>query len=138
MNGKIKEIKYCPAKREPFVNMDSTLIEYKGISSDFHYGDEVPLSVYFDMGGTEYPDGFCTGKFFPNIVVDQIDDKSFRIKPDQIIQIGQVRLSVSKIKKCFSDCPVESKQECLYNGACVFAKVLDEGEIKVGDSISLQ
>lgn len=137
MNGKIKELKYCPKKGSPFVDMDTAKIDKKGISDDFHYGDEIPLSIYFERGGEEYPDGFCAGKFFPNIVIDELSDQGDSLKIGQTIKIGQVQLSINKMKRCYSDCPVPNKSNCRYNDSCVFASVISDGDIKIGDTISV-
>lgn len=129
MNGKILEIKYCPQKGSPFINVDDVNIDKKGIPSDFHYGDEIPISIYLENDGHEHENGFCTGKFHPNIVI--------RVMPDNENEIGDVVLKVRKKKKCYSDCPVSDKDGCKYNSTCYFAEVVSQGEIKIGDTISM-
>ncbi len=77
------------------------------------------------------------GVFGENILATGIDFKSLRL--GTLFEIGQVKLELMQIgKKCHTGCKIQKLTgKCIMPAEGVFARVLEGGEIKVGDEIKV-
>ena len=79
--------------------------------------------------------GLCFSRFKENILFDGITP--LIIAPGVRLKIAEVHLEISDIlKSCFDECPlINSEQNCLLAGQCLFAKVIQGGFVKIGDQM---
>lgn len=75
------------------------------------------------------------GDFAENILTEGIDLKAQPV--GSILRIGAVKLEVTQIgKECHADCEIRRiTGNCVMPTEGIFAKVLNEGEIRAGDRI---
>ena len=81
--------------------------------------------------------GVVPGAFGENLVVEGID---FRALPvGTLLRCGDVLLEMTQIgKECHNDCVIKQQTgECIMPREGVFARVLEGGEIHVGDEVTL-
>ncbi len=114
----------------------------QGLKDDSHAGDwhrQVSLLSYdrvleFNEKGANVGHG----DFGENLVVEGIDFKSLPV--GTILKAGNVVLKMTQIgKECHSHCEIYKKMgECIMPREGVFAVVLKEGTISVGDEMTVQ
>ena len=78
------------------------------------------------------------GDFAENILTEGIDLKAQPV--GSILQIGNVKLKVTQIgKECHADCEIRRLTgNCVMPTEGIFARVLNEGEIRAGDAITAE
>ena len=143
-NGRVRAI--CISEKRGTVKHEvdmATLIPHHGIEGDAHAGDwhrQVSLLSgskvdEFNRKGAEVKNG----DFGENIIVDGIDVKELPV--GSILFIGRcakLRLT-QKGKECHSHCQIYKRMgDCIMPREGVFAEVLEGGEIKKGDMISVE
>ncbi|MFA6848792.1 MAG: MOSC domain-containing protein [Selenomonadaceae bacterium] len=110
-----------------------------GMSGDAHAGDwhrQVSLLSFekveeFRARGANVADG----AFGENLLVEGIDFKTLPIGTK--LKCSEVELEVTQIgKKCHSNCEIFTMVgDCIMPREGIFARVINEGEIKVGDNL---
>ena len=113
-----------------------------GIEHDAHAGKwhrQVSLLSYdkteeFNQKGAFVADG----DFGENLLVEGIDFKSLPV--GTILKAGNVTLRMTQIgKECHSDCAIRRRVgDCIMPREGVFAEVLEGGEIRPGDEMSVE
>ena len=112
-----------------------------GIENDAHAGKwnrQVSLLSYnkveeFNANGANVVDG----DFGENLLVEGIDFKSLPV--GTILHCGTVTLRMTQIgKECHSHCAIHQRVgDCIMPREGVFAEVLEEGDIKAGDEMTV-
>jgi len=112
-----------------------------GIAGDAHGGDwhrQVSLLSYdkilqFNALGA----GVSHGEFGENLVVEGIDFAA--LPPGSQLKCGQCVLEITQIgKECHSHCQIYHKMgDCIMPREGVFARVVRDGDISVGDTLEL-
>lgn len=110
-----------------------------GMTGDAHAGDwhrQVSLLSFekveaFRVRGANVADG----AFGENLLVEGIDFKTLPVGTK--LKCGEVELEVTQIgKKCHSNCEIFNMVgDCIMPREGIFARVVHEGEIKVGDNL---
>ncbi len=82
--------------------------------------------------------GVIPGAFGENLVVEGFDFRSLPV--GTLLRCGEVLLEMTQIgKECHSHCAIFQKMgECIMPHEGVFARVLEPGEIRVGDEMTLE
>lgn len=117
------------------------LLVNHGIEGDAHAGNwhrQVSLLSYdkiveFNRQGA----GVTHGAFGENLVVEGID---FRILPiGSVFSVGSAKLKMTQIgKECHAHCAIYYRVgQCIMPHEGVFAEVIEEGEIAVGDKMTV-
>lgn len=140
--GKVLAVCTSPAKGTPKQNVqEGNFIQDFGIEGDAHAGKwhrQVSLLSYdkieeFRKRGAEVEDG----AFGENLVVEGID---FRVLPvGTRLACSDVVLEITQIgKECHHGCQIFQKMgDCIMPREGVFAKVIREGKIRVGDEMTI-
>ncbi len=142
LKGIVRAVCVSPAKgteKRP-VESGHFLKDY-GIENDAHAGKwhrQVSLLSYdkvkeFNAKGGSVVDG----DFGENLLVEGIDFKSLPV--GSIIRAGSVTLRMTQIgKECHSHCAIFHRVgDCIMPREGVFAEVLEEGEIRAGDEMTV-
>lgn len=81
--------------------------------------------------------GLCTGKFAENITTEGII--LYKLEVGTRLRVGEILLEISQIgKECHQKCAIYKKMgECIMPTEGVFARVLEGGEVRSGDSIQV-
>lgn len=118
------------------------LIEGFGLQGDAHGGKGHRQVSLFAQESVDKMkalgiDGLCTKKFVENITTEGIKLHAFKV--GNRIKVGEAVLEISQIgKECHMDCDVfAQKEKCIMPTESVFARVIEGGIIKTGDSIEL-
>lgn len=113
-----------------------------GLEGDAHKGDwhrQVSLlgKESIDKIKALKVDGLCSKKFSENLTTEGI--VLYEIPVGKKIRIGEVVLEVTQIgKECYKGCKIrELAGECVMPKEGIFARVLENGYIKVGDKIEI-
>ncbi len=79
--------------------------------------------------------GLCTKRFHENITIEDLDLKDLKV--GNILSIGKSLLEVTEVgKRCFPDCNLrKDKSPCPLTKGVIYAKVLTDGAIYVGDIV---
>ncbi|WP_352419652.1 MOSC domain-containing protein [Proteiniborus sp.] len=82
-------------------------------------------------------DGFCANRFYENLTIKDLDTSKLTIGQEFII--GSVIFKITGLgKRCFPECNIVKRfGECSLKHGVVFAKVIKEGIVKVGDNLYL-
>lgn len=120
----------------------AVLIKDFGIEHDAHAGKwhrQVSLLSYDRV--TEFNrqgGGVTDGDFGENLLVEGIDLKALPV--GTILKSGTVTLRVTQIgKECHSDCEIRRRTgDCIMPREGIFAEVLEGGEIRPGDVLTVQ
>lgn len=143
LNGKKGIVKaVCISEKKGTAKRDvkaCTFIQNWGLEKDAHAGNwhrQVSLLSFdkveeFRSRGAKVSDG----AFGENLLVEGFDFKSFPI--GTIFKCNEVELEITQIgKKCHSECEIfHQVGDCIMPREGVFARVLQGGEIKVGDEL---
>ena len=141
---KVEGLKISLEKKKPLIAKDELILCSLGIEGDRHAdGGDKQISVYSieaqeaDLNETK---GLCYNSYEANITVSGIDLKG--LKAGDIIKIGNGGVSVvitSHKGRCFDECEkFNAKKYCTLRANALYAKVLNEGVIKLGDEIVLE
>ncbi len=142
MRGVIKSINISRKKGKKKVPVSSaTLIANYGIDKDAHAGDPIRQVSLLSTSDIERMkrDGLNInfGDFAENLAVDGIDVLSLKIG-DKIL-ISSAVLEITQIgKECHTRCNIYKQVGyCIMPESGVFMRVIDGGEIKVGDIVEV-
>ena len=143
MRGTIRAVCISPAKgTEKRPTEKGVFIRDYGIENDAHAGKwhrQVSLLSYEKVqdfnrrgGGAE------DGDFGENLLVEGIDMRSLPV--GTVLKAGTVTLRLTQIgKECHSDCAIRRRTgDCIMPREGVFAEVLEGGEIRAGDAVTVQ
>ena len=143
MQGTVRAVCTSPEKgTEKRPAEKGVFIRDFGIENDAHAGKwhrQVSLLSYdsvqeFNRRGADVKDG----DFGENLLVEGIDLKNLPV--GTILKAGTVTLRLTQIgKECHSGCAIRERTgDCIMPREGVFAEVLEGGEIRAGDGMSLQ
>lgn len=142
IKGKI--IAVCSAPEKGMIKKEineGLLVKGKGLEGDAHFGfahRQVSLISMEDVKTmlTKLPT-LVPGSFAENLTTEGIDLS--RLKIGDRLKAGEALLEVSQIgKECHYDCEVfKLTGECIMPKKGIFAKVMENGKVKAGDSIEL-
>jgi MOSC domain-containing protein YiiM len=119
------------------------LLENYGLKGDAHAGkwhrqlSLLDMSSIDKMRGQGYELKF--GDFAENITTEGLENL-FKLPVGQKIKIGkEILLEITQIgKKCHHDCEIrQTIGDCVMPREGVFARVINGGEVKAGDSIKI-
>ena len=143
IQGRIRAVCISPEKGTVKRPVDSAmLIKDFGIEHDAHAGNwhrQISLLSYERV--TEFNrqgGGVTDGDFGENLLVEGIDLKSLPV--GTTLTSGTAILRVTQIgKECHSDCEIRQRTgDCIMPREGIFAEVLEGGEIRPGDSLTVQ
>jgi len=82
--------------------------------------------------------GLCSGKFAENITTEGI--VLYELEIGTKLRVGEVLLEISQIgKECHQKCAIYKKVgQCIMPTEGIFARVLEGGKIKPGDTIQVE
>ncbi|MDR5586823.1 MULTISPECIES: MOSC domain-containing protein [Clostridium] len=119
----------------------ANLVKDFGIENDAHAGNwhrQVSLLSYekiedFKAKGAEVNDG----AFGENVIVQGFNLKDLPI--GSLLTCGNIKLEITQIgKECHAHCEIYKKMgECIMPTNGVFAKVIEGGQMKIGDEIEI-
>ncbi|WP_252226770.1 MULTISPECIES: MOSC domain-containing protein [unclassified Clostridium] len=119
----------------------ANLVKDFGIENDAHAGKwhrQVSLLSYekiedFKAKGAEVNDG----AFGENVIVQGFNLKDLPI--GSLLTCGNIKLEITQIgKECHAHCEIYKKMgECIMPTNGVFAKVIEGGQMKIGDEIEI-
>ena len=119
------------------------LVANYGISGDAHAGDwhrQVSLLAdeSIDQMRKDHVSGLVSGAFAENMITRGIDVKNLPLKTK--LRIGAALLEITQIgKECHNDCEIRrAAGRCVMPTDGVFARVLEGGLVKPGDSITIE
>jgi MOSC domain-containing protein YiiM len=141
--GSVYRLSISAKKGEKKTNVDRVQLDYQlGIVGDAHGTTErqVSLLPIESFSKLEAPDlTINPGDFAENITTRGLDFS--HIKIGMKLKIGQsARLEVIQIgKECHEDCVIRRKVgDCIMPREGVFARVIDPGEVQIGDPIEIE
>lgn len=113
-----------------------------GLQGDIHGGPGDKQVVLFGIEGMEKlkkasKKGLCFERFSPTLVTEGVELFVFPVGTH--LKIRDAGLEISRIgKRCYPDCDlVQAKTPCIMPKEVVFARVIKEGLIRVGDEIQV-
>ena len=119
------------------------LITGYGIDGDAHAGDwhrQVSLLAdeSIDLMRKDHVPGLLSGAFAENMITRGIDLKNLPLHTR--LRIGPVLLEITQIgKECHNDCEIRrAAGRCVMPTDGIFAKVIEGGLIRPGDSIAIE
>ena len=143
LRGKIRAV--CISSEKGTVKRPTEkgiLIEHHGIENDAHAGKwhrQVSLLSYesveaFNRKGA----GVTDGDFGENLLVEGLDLKNLPV--GSVLSVGTATLRLTQIgKDCHNDCEIRRRTgDCIMPREGVFAEVLEGGEIRPGDEVSVR
>ncbi|MCL2286961.1 MAG: molybdopterin-binding protein [Firmicutes bacterium] len=142
ITGKIIAVCISEAKGTPKQNINTCLLKPDwGLENDAHGGSwhrQVSLLSYdkvqkFNHGGANV----SHGDFGENLLVEGIDLAALPVRT--LLKCGTALLEVTQIgKECHSKCQIYNKMgDCIMPREGIFAKVLQEGQVSVGDMVEV-
>jgi MOSC domain-containing protein YiiM len=140
--GEVSKIYLCKIKKQPRVEIsEGNFLKDFGLEGDAYSeaGIEKQVPVFFDEARNSLEQeplpGLCFPRFLETIRISGI--KADSLKTNDIIQIGEAVLQVSKIrKKCYPECKIiQDNRHCALSLDVRFCKVLNTGKIRKGDSV---
>lgn len=80
-------------------------------------------------------DGLCVNRFYENLTIKYLDISKLSIGQELII--GSVIFEITGLgKRCFPECNIAKRLgECSLKHGVIFAKVIKEGTVRVGDKL---
>lgn len=140
---KIEGLKISSEKKKPYIPKDEIYLCNMGIEGDRHAdGQDKQISVYSieaaEIDKTEMQ-GLCYGSYEANLMLSGVDLKA--LKKGDVLKIGESAsvMITSHKGKCFDNCDkFNAKLYCTLRANALYAKVLTEGVVKVGDEIVLE
>lgn len=144
MIGKLSSIYICKKKgaitesiSQAFLNEKYGLIgDYKSESSDRNRQLSILLCKDRENIDKNYRNiGLCTRRFKENILIEYFD--SSQLSPHTRLKVGESKIEITSVgKKCFKECEIViNKEFCPLKEGTLFAKVVEDGIIKVGDTV---
>lgn len=141
--GKVRAVCLSAEKGTPKHNVGrGEFLVRHGLKGDAHAGDwhrQVSLLSYqkiedFRSQGAEVSDG----AFGENLVVEGIDFRNLPV--GTLLRCGEVVLEMTQIgKECHNHCEIFKRMgDCIMPREGVFAKVIREGTITVGDELYVE
>ena len=142
MTGRIVAISISTEKGVPKTNVPSAvLVENWGLHGDAHAGAwhrqvsllaEESIAAMRAKGADVHP-----GNFAENLTTTGIDIAARRV--GDRLRIGAALLEVTQIgKECHAHCAIYQQiGDCVMPREGIFARVLDGGEVRVGDTIEV-
>ncbi len=119
------------------------LIAGYGIDGDAHAGDwhrQVSLLAdeSIDQMRQEHVSGLVSGAFAENMITRGIDLKNLAVTTR--LRIGDALLEITQIgKECHNDCEIRrAAGRCVMPTDGVFARVMEGGSIRPGDTITIE
>lgn len=143
LKGTIRAVCVSPEKgtvKRPVKS--AVLIRDFGIENDAHAGKwhrQVSLLSYESV--TEFNrkgGGVTDGDFGENLLTEGIDLKNLPV--GSVLKAGSATLRLTQIgKECHSDCEIRQRTgDCIMPREGVFAEVLEGGEVRPGDALTVQ
>ena len=139
MSGVIERIRIYPEKGAAGNDVaEGRLIKGQGLEGDFHAkGGERQISLRFAESRAPQPGmeekGLCFSRFKENITIRGID----RVASGMRLAAGEAVLEISgETKNCHEECPLfEAGKRCSLAGMSLFAKIIQDGIIRVGSEL---
>lgn len=134
----IEDILLKPSKEKRILSLQRCTIYEDGIEG-YTKGDKaislVDASIYDENIENEVK-GICFNKFYGNLVIRNMNFDELKV--GDILEIGSVKIEITQVgKQCFKECNLVRKGiECRLKTSCAFARVLEQGNIFVGDVIN--
>jgi MOSC domain-containing protein YiiM len=130
------------AKGGPLKVLESgVLVAGQGIAGDWHQGGTRQVSLL----GQEAVEalqkretaGLCLAKYSANFLVHSVPFET--LQAGDCLLIGEAKLELTEVgKPCHAECALfQQKTQCALTVMSGFARVLEGGEIQVGDSIRI-
>ena len=140
--GKIIAVCISEAKGTPKQNIDTCFLQKDwGLKNDAHGGHwhrQVSLLSYDKVKAfNESGGGVSHGDFGENLLVEGMDLAALPV--GTVIKCGQAVLEVTQIgKECHNKCQIFHKMgDCIMPRQGIFAKVLEAGQVTVGDTVEV-
>lgn len=121
--------------------MSIELIINKGIAGDCHaLGGEKQIAIIskeakYRLENQEI-DGLCFQRFKENMVVEGIEFDL--LKTGDVLTTKHVMIEItSYTKRCHKECLVRQKKVCTLKSQIIFGKVLQSGNIMLGENIAV-
>ena len=142
MCGIIEKIRFYPAKGKNGIELvEGHLIKHFGLEGDYHAkGGERQISILFselkDRIINSKEQGLCFDRFRENITISGLK----HVTPGVQLAIGGVVLEITnEIKNCHEECSFfEADKNCPLIGLNLFAKVVESGFIRTGDTVEIK
>jgi len=137
--ARVEKITIFPEKgKEGRVLQECRFIKNLGLEGDYHaVGGDRQISILFvekrELLLEEKEKGLCFSRFKENISIRGLE----KALPGTKLAAGETVLEITEeIKHCHDDCPLYDKNKpCSLAGLNLFAKVVKDGFIRVGDRI---
>ncbi len=143
LQGKIRAVCISPEKGTVKRPVDKALlIRDYGIEHDAHAGKwhrQVSLLSCESVAAFNRKGGGVTdGDFGENLLVEGIDLKNLPV--GTVLKTGTATLRITQIgKECHSDCEIRRRTgDCIMPREGVFAEVLEGGEVRAGDAVTVR
>ena len=141
MFGIVERIRYYPEKGKTGVELSTGhLMKNLGLEGDYHAGGgERQISILFtETRGkiiSSKEQALCFTRFRENITINC----SGQIAPGTKLAIGEALIEITgETKKCHDGCSLnENEKSCPLRGLNPFAKVVQSGFIRTGDSVEI-
>ena len=141
--GKVREIRIRREKGKSFRSIPEGLFRVDfGLVGDIHSGPGPAQVLLLGREGRERlkdspEEGLCFRRFRETITTEGID--LFKLPVGTRVKIGETLQEITRVgKRCFPECVlIGMKQPCVLSREVVMTRVLREGKICIGDSISL-
>jgi len=136
MIGVIERIRSFPEKGSKGLELaEGRLIENLGLEGDFHAkGGERQISILFTEPEQD-EQSFCLSRFKENIKI-RLPEPAV-VQAGTRLKLGEAVLEITEeTKHCYKECSLYAEGKlCSLAGLSLFAKVLQGGTIRVGDSV---
>ena len=141
-DGAVFRISISSKKGDKKKNVNNAVVEDGGIKGDVHANTkrQVSLLPFESFQKLEHPDlNINPGDFAENITTKSLDFQKISVGTKIFIG-GTVTLEVTQLgKECHKGCIIrETVGDCIMPREGVFARVINGGNITVGDSIELR
>ncbi|HCX64057.1 MAG TPA: hypothetical protein DHN33_02445 [Eubacteriaceae bacterium] len=136
----VTRLAYKKAKKTKMIPRDTlALVKGKGVEEGIAPKSErMELTLsdesFHGLINQTNKDGFCIARFQENITVDAIDFSN--LQAGDVLEGKETKIKITQMgKACFPNCPLYRGESCGLNRYAVFARVIREGKIKVGEKI---
>lgn len=137
---RIAALRRKPVKGLPAESVSElSLAAGRGIAGDAYAGNltrQVSLLPVLPPSALR-PEGFCVPKFRANIEISGLTPSG--LEPGSLLRVGNAVLEVESVgKECYGECAVfRDEGPCVLARECVFARVVEGGTVRIGDTIAL-
>lgn len=137
--GSVAKISVSPQKgQKPELPQTARVVAGMGMEGDFHWGSpgismmDANCRAEIEAGNVK---GLCIRKYVANIEIEGVD--FLALEPGMPVAIADARFEITKVgKRCFDECTVhQGGGHCLLKYNCLFADVVHDGEISLGDDV---